>query len=161
MTVRKSRISALAAGVIIGAIAVIGQGFLGVLPPPAYGVCMVGHARDIVTTLSNTYLKTEYAMALVSAVKGPSLMVIGILVGGVVGAKIHGDFKFARAKFKDVLRTFMLGFLIMTFGLSWGACPIRTTLYVAYGNLTAIVAFISIYTGVVLGSALLRRRATV
>jgi len=161
VTARKSKVSALTAGVIIGATAVIGQAFVGVIPPPAYGVCMVGHTRDVVTSISNYLLKTEYAMALVSAVKSPVLMVPGILVGGMIGAKIHGDLKFTRAKFRDVLRTFMLGFLVMTFGLSWGACPIRTTVYVAYGNLIAIVAFISIYTGVVLGSELLRRRARV
>ncbi len=50
---------------------------------------------------------------------------------------------------RDNILAFILGFLIINFGLLWGSCPIRTAILSAYGMLFAMLIMGCIVLGVV------------
>jgi len=151
----KVKLSAFVTGIVIGVTSALAQAFLGVAPPPAYGVCMVGHPRDLMVWVVNHILGVHFEMQLISW-EIPVLTAIGVLIGSVVGAMQHKEFKFVVAR--DPIKSFIFGFLVINFGLILGACPLRAIVYTAYGNLVMLVGFISIVAGVITGVEYMRRR---
>ena len=83
---KKIRISAVTAGIIIATVAVAAQVIFGFSHPEAYGICLVCHGRDMTgTALYQTVFHKAMDMS-VSARSGPVLTVIGILAGAFIGA---------------------------------------------------------------------------
>lgn len=151
------RFSAFVTGLVIGVGAALAQAFLGVAPPVAYGICMVGHARDLVTWIMNHILGTRFEMQTVS-LEIPVLTVIGVLTGSAIASFQRKEFKAARVRNPVVV--FVLGFLIVNFALVLGACPLRAIVYASYGNIHMITGFLFIVAGVIAGVEYIRRRPT-
>ncbi len=141
------------AGLITGALAAIVQLFFNVYPPYAYGLCVACHARDLVNWLVNAGTGLNLSVAGVSVV-APVLTVIGLVLGAFIGSKQNREFRLKKTK--NPLTMFILGFLVMISALILGACPLRTILRVAYGDIIAIIGFVGIVVGVLISVQLLK-----
>lgn len=151
----KIKLSVLVTGFIIGVSSALAQAFLGVTSPPGYGVCMVGHPRDLMGWVINQIFGTRFVIQHISQ-EIPVLTAIGVLVGSAVAAKQHKEFGFVPAR--DQLKSFILGFLVINFGLILGACPLRAVVSTAYGDLIILVGLIFIVVGAIAGAERIRRR---
>jgi len=141
----------------IGSLAALAQAFLGVAPPVAYGICMVGHPRDLLVWITNSILGTGFAIQPVS-VEVPVLTVVGILAGSAISAAQRKEFR--TSSVRSPALTFILGFLVANFALILGACVLRAVVFAAYGNLHMIIGFLCIVTGVVAGVEYLKRKGS-
>lgn len=141
------------AGLITGALAAIVQLFFNVYPPYAYGLCVACHARDLVNWLVNAGTGLNLSVAGVSVV-APVLTVIGLVLGAFIGSKQNREFRLKKTK--NPLTMFILGFLVMISALILGACPLRTILRIAYGDIIAIIGFVCIVVGVLVSVQLLK-----
>ncbi len=141
------------AGLITGALAAIVQLFFNVYPPYAYGLCVACHARDLVNWLVNAGTGLNLSVAGVSVV-APVLTVIGLVLGAFIGSKQNREFRLKKTK--NPLTMFILGFLVMISALILGACPLRTILRIAYGDIIAIIGFVGIVIGVLISVQLLK-----
>ena len=156
MSVKHINVSPFTAGVVLGVGAALAQAYFKVVPPAAYGVCMVCHPKDLVNWVAGRMLDTRWEYSLAST-SWPVLTVVGVVVGAVVAARQHGELGLRPAR--EPLFYFVIGFLMMNFGLVLGSCPIRIVLVSAYGNLIGLVGWVCIVLGVVLGSVAMRWRA--
>ncbi|AAB99618.1 hypothetical protein MJ_1590 [Methanocaldococcus jannaschii DSM 2661] len=84
------RISPLIAGLIGGFTAAILQALFKVFPPPAYGICIACHTRDLVNWIINHLFGTTLGMALVSKAF-PVLTVVGIFIGALITTFIYKE----------------------------------------------------------------------
>lgn len=150
------KVSAFTAGMVMGLGAAFIQAYLKIVPPPAYGICMVCHPKDLVNWISDHLLGTTWGNVTVSS-SVPVLTVIGIVVGAYAAARQHGEFQLERAR--EPIFHFITGFMVINFGLILGSCPIRIIIVSAYGSLIGIVGYICLIIGVVIGSLWLRQRA--
>ncbi len=150
------KVSAFQAGMVMGLGAALIQAFFEVIPPPAYGICMVCHPKDLLNWVADHLLGTTWGNVTVS-VNAPVMTVVGIVLGAFAAAKQHGEFHLEAAR--EPLYHFMTGFLVINFGLILGSCPIRIIIVAGYGSLIGIVGFACMIVGVVAGSAWLRWRA--
>jgi len=155
-------------GLIVGVGAAVVQAFFKVLPPPAYGVCIACHMRDLVNwvfiRIWPIYGVSEgvpkFLGADVSKVL-PVFTIVGILVGAFLSALVNREFKLRSMKFgpQRPLSEFFIGMGVMVSALLMGGCPLRTALKSAYLDLTAIIALGMILVGVIVGSEVLKRSA--
>lgn len=150
------KVSAFAAGMVMGLGAAFIQAYLRIIPPPAYGICMVCHPKDLLNWVADHLLGTNWGNVTVSA-DWPVLTVVGIVVGAYVAARQHGEFHLEAAR--EPLFHFITGFAVINFGLILGSCPIRIIIVSAYGSLIGIVGYACMIVGIVLGSLWLRNRA--
>ncbi len=155
-------------GLIVGVGAALLQAFLKVLPPPAYGVCIACHMRDLVNwvliRIWPIYGVSEGVPKFVGADVSkdlPVLTIVGILVGAFLSALVNREFKLRSMKFgpQRPLSEFFIGMGVMVSALLMGGCPLRTALKSAYLDLTAIIALGMILVGVIVGSEVLKRSA--
>ncbi len=144
------------AGLVLGIGAAVIQAYFNLLPPMAYGVCMVCHPKELVNWLADHLLNTHWGYSMASF-EAPILTVVGVVAGAVISAFRHGEFHFRPAR--QPLLYFILGFLMINFGLILGSCPIRIVLLSAYGSLTGIVGWVAVIMGVGLGVLGLRWNA--
>lgn len=89
----------------------------------------------------------------------PVLTAIGVLTGSAIATLQYNEFR--PTKVRDPLAIFIKGFLVANFALTLGACPLREIVYMAYGNLHAVVGFLFIMVGVIAGAEYLKRRGAV
>jgi vacuolar-type H+-ATPase subunit I/STV1 len=136
-------------GLVMGVLAAAAQAFFKVIPPVANGICIIGHPRDLVASLSNNFFGTGWP-ANESFLIYPALTVIGVVAGSSVSAILSKEIRLRPGPVRKRFAAFMFGFLVINFGLLWGACPIRTGLLISYGNIMALVALASIIVGVFL-----------
>ena len=143
-------------GLVLGLGAATIQAYFNLIPPMAYGVCMVCHPKELVNWLADHLLGTHwgYSMAAVSA---PILTVVGVGAGAWIAARQHGEFHWRPAR--QPILYFVAGFLMINFGLILGSCPIRIVLLTAYGSLTGLIGWAVVIVGVVLGIMALRWHA--
>ena len=155
------RISPWMAGAIIGFLAASLQQIASMTKPPAYGFCMACHARDLINSIINPIAGTNLGIAgIVTSI--PTLTIIGVLLGSFVAAKIYKEFKVTKAKSNiSYIKMFILGLLVMNFALILSACPIRTSLRVAHGDIIALVGLICIGIGAIIGTIVLEQRVEV
>lgn len=132
------------------------QAYFKVIPPVAYGVCMVCHPRDLFNWAADHLLGLDWHYTIAST-NWPLLTVIGVVLGALVASAQHGELKLRPAR--QAWFFFLNGFLMMNFGLILGSCPIRIVILSAYGDWTGIIGWVCIVIGVVGGSALLRWNA--
>lgn len=150
------RVPAFATGVVMGLGAALVQAYFKVIPPPAYGICMVCHPKDLVNWIADHLLGTHWGNVTVSR-QVPVLTVVGIVLGAYVAARLHGEFRLQPAQ-RPVFH-FITGFLVINFGLILGSCPIRILIVTSYGSLIGLVGWLCMVAGVVLGSIWMRRSA--
>jgi hypothetical protein len=146
-------ITIVIAGLVAGVLAALAQVSFNVLPPYAYGVCVACHARDLINWLVNHAVGSNLSVATVS-VAAPVLTVVGLVLGAYVASAKNHEFKLKTTK--HPVTSFIYGFLVMVFALILGACPLRTILRVAYGDVIAVIGFVAIAVGVVVGAGLIK-----
>jgi hypothetical protein len=159
--IKKFRINPWLAGAIIGFLAASLQQLANMIKPPAYGFCMACHGRDMVNSIINPIAGTNLGIAgIVTSI--PTLTIIGVLLGSFVAAFVFKEFKVTKAKFNiSYLKMFLLGFLVMNFALILSACPIRSSLRVAHGDIIALVGLVCIGIGAIIGTIVLERNVEV
>lgn len=162
------RITPVIAGGIFGFLAVIGQAFFRVIPPPAYGICIACHMRDLVNWIA-VHLYPIYGLTGGGALKIPGgpvsykfslLTIVGILIGVYIAARVHKEFKWKtmRVSWQRPGPEFFWGMLVMISALTIGGCPIRTALKTVYLDLTAFIGLVMIFMGVVIGCEVIKRK---
>lgn len=144
-------------GLIMGVSAAAVQAYFQVQPPAAYGICLLGHPSILTKWLMNNVLGTDLAITAVFVVF-PSLLVIGVFIGSYVAAYRNKELGWRPGPVRNRYMAVMFGFLVVNFGLLWGACPIRTGLLVSYGRVMAVIALVSIAVGVILACLYIRSR---
>lgn len=159
--IKSFRISPWIAGAIIGFLAASLQEIASMISPPAYGFCMACHARDLINSIVNPIAGTDLGVAPI-ATSIPTLTVIGVLLGSFVAAIIFKEFRISKGGSSiSYLKMFILGILVMNFALILSACPVRTSLRVAHGDVIAMVGLLCIGIGAVLATVLLEKRVEV
>ncbi len=156
----KINVTPFHAGVVLGAGAALAQAYFKVIPPLAYGVCMVCHPRDLFNWTADHLFNLDWHYAMAST-NWPLLTVVGVVAGALVAAAQHGELRLRPPRRSWFF--FLNGFLMMNFGLLLGSCPIRIVILGAYGDWLGIVGWACVALGVVLASAAMRwsaRRAT-
>lgn len=153
---KKIRISAVTAGIIIAAAAVAAQVLFGFSHPEAYGVCLVCHGRDMLAQLYQTVFHKAMDMS-VSARSGPVLTVIGILGGAFIGAVSSGEFRWQWVEGK--LASFLRGIAVAICALIISGCPMRLMIRSAYGDVKALLGVIALMLGCVVGTLILKKRS--
>lgn len=143
------KITPLITGFVFGIWIAVAQGVFMVYPPPVYGLCMVCHPRDLVNWILNHAFVTDFYIEPAS-VAFPVLITVFIVIGGTITAMRHKEFKVRPAH--DPTTAFIRGFLVITFGLMLGACPIRAIAYASYGYPVMMLALASIILGILLAS---------
>jgi hypothetical protein len=150
------KITPFQAGIVLGFGAAIAQAYFKVIPPVAYGVCMVCHPRDLFNWTADHLFSLDWRYSL-SSTNWPLLTVIGVLLGALAASARHGELRLRPAR--QSLFFFMNGFLMMNFGLILGSCPIRIVLLSAYGDWLGILGWICVVIGVLAGSVIMRWNA--
>lgn len=153
---KKIRISAVTAGVIIAVAAVAAQVIFGFSHPEAYGVCLVCHGRDMLAQLYQTVFHKAADMS-VSARSGPVLTVIGILAGAFIGAVSSGEFRWQWVEGK--LASFLRGMAVAVCALIISGCPMRLMIRSAYGDVKALLGVIALMLGCAVGTVILKKRS--
>lgn len=138
-------------GICIGLLAAFIQAILiSVGGPEAYGFCVACHTRDLVNAVSNALFGTTLGFAPIAAVT-PPLTIIGVIFGGYIAATRNKEFRIKKGKPLMYLLYFLGGVAVLNFALIIGACPYRTALRFAYGDLVALIGIIAIAGGVAVG----------
>ena len=155
----KIRISALTFGIVAAACAVLAQIKFSFQPPPAYGVCMVCHARDLVNTLLNRLDPAWWDQAVVSSValKGLVATTLGVIIGAMIAAIISGEFKLRVVE--SIPKAAICGFVVITAGLIISGCPMRLLLRTSYGDWGAAASVLTLILGIFLGTMCLKWQA--
>ena len=156
MSLPQVTVSPLASGLALGFGAALVQAYFKVVPPVAYGVCMVCHPKDLVNWIAGHLFNVDWAPSIAGAY-WPIMTVVGLVIGALAAAAQHGEFKFRPAR--QPAFYFVSGFLMINFGLILGSCPIRIVILSAYGNLIAIAGWICVIIGVVVGITAMRWNA--
>ena len=159
--IKSLSISPWMAGAIIGFLAASLQKMASMTAPPAYGFCMACHARDIINSILNPIAGTNLGIApIVTSI--PTLTIIGVLLGSFVAAIIFKEFRISKGGSSiSYLKMFILGLLVMNFALILSACPIRTSLRVAHGDVIAMVGLLCIGIGAIFATVLLEKKVEV
>ena len=149
MSMRDINVSPFLAGLVLGLGSALVQAYFKVIPPVAYGVCMVCHPKDLFNWIADHLLNTNWGYSMAST-NWPLLTVLGVVLGALAAAFQHGELHLRSAR--QPLFYFINGFLMINFGLILGACPIRIVLLSAYGNLLGLIGWVCIVIGVLLGT---------
>ncbi len=144
------------AGLVLGLGAALVQAYFKVIPPLAYGVCMVCHPKDLFNWIADHLLTLDWAYSMAST-NWPLLTVIGVMAGALVASADHGELRLRPAR--QGLFFVLNGFLMINFGLILGSCPIRIVLLSAYGDWMGMIGWICVIIGVVIASLILRFNA--
>lgn len=107
--------------------------------PQAYGLCVICHARDLVNYLLDSLAQARFLTY------GPFLSVLGIILGGYLGARRGGRSSPLPGK---ALNYFLLGFLASVSALMMGMCTARIALLIGWGSLEAVVYLVGVSLGV-------------
>ena len=147
------------AGLVTGIIAALLQILASVGPPNgpvAYGICIACHGRDLIDWVINAIAGTNLGYGTLAA-GIPVLTIVGIVIGAYAASVRNKEFKFKTTK--NPIVSFVCGFVVMTSALILGACPLRTVLRVAYGDVIAIIGFVAIAVGVVISALVIKMNA--
>jgi len=107
--------------------------------PPAYGLCIICHARDAINFLINFIFPTYYLTY------GFFLTPLSVVLGSALSTK-NKEWK----RQKSSIEYFFYGFFSAIGALIIGMCPVRITSLLAWFNLPALIAFVGFVIGVCL-----------
>lgn len=143
------------AGALMAAVAVAVSAYA-VTDPPAYGLCVACHGRDLVGWFVGQVVS---GAALRSPASGdwPLLTGAGLLIGAYLGARPAGEVRPRPAR--RPLIQLALGAGVMLFSLVALGCTTRLLLRAAYGDLMAGWSLAGAAVGVALATGLLAWRA--
>jgi hypothetical protein len=144
-------------GVVTAALAVAAQAFLYLQPPPAYGLCVVCHGRDLAVWIFAAITGAKRDVAAVS-VYWPLLSVVGIFWGSRYAAITHGEYREHQGE-KPWL-AFICGMAVMSLGLIIMGCPTRLLLRAAYGDFIGAAGVVAMLAGVIIATLVMRWRAS-
>ncbi|EAX47180.1 uncharacterized membrane protein, conserved in archaea [Thermosinus carboxydivorans Nor1] len=150
------RITPVVMGVTAATLAVSAQAFLAVQPPPAYGLCVVCHGRDLIIWLAAKLTGAEMIVAAASQA-WPLLTVLGIFLGAWYAAWSHDEYKSQWVE--PPVTAFFCGMVIMFLGLVIMACPTRLLLRAAYGDFIGAAGAASVLMGTTAATLVMRWRA--
>ena len=155
---RPSRLktTALTLGIVLGLGTVALEVFFTVGPPEAYGACIACHGRDLINSVANSLAGVSLFVAETS-LAFPLLTVVGVGIGALAAALIHGEFRWHRPDIS--WRTFVWGFLVMNFALLAAGCFIRIILRTANGEILGLIGLIIMAGGVAGATLLMKKRA--
>ncbi len=150
------RWTAAKVGFLVGLGAAIGQAFFKIIPPPAYGVCIACHVRDLVNWIILKIYPSFYSGKFIGgpvSAHFPLLTIVGVVIGAFLAAKVNKEFQWRtmRVWWQRPHVEFVWGMLVCIGALMMGGCPIRTTLKSAYLDFTAMFGLFSIFLGIFLG----------
>lgn len=131
------RIKGLLAGALLGVLAVVASGLL--TPqgaPPAYGICVACHGRDLLAGLGLSQVVGA------AAANGTVLTTIGLVIGAAVAAFINREWR--RRPARNPIRSMILGALTMNAGLLALGCTTRLALRAAYGDMLAVWSLLGV-----------------
>lgn len=148
------RVSPVGYGVLAALLAVGVQLFFGVAPPPAYGICVACHTRDMIAWLANHLAGTRWEIAPVSLTV-PLLTPIGMFLGALAAAKRNHERR--PTSLGTGLRSFVFGLLVVNSAIVALGCPTRLLLLSAYGEPLAVLAVLGVVAGILIGTFLLRQ----
>lgn len=115
------------AGAGLGVVAVVASGLLTPAgAPPAYGICVACHGRDLLASLG---LK---ALVGAPATGGVVLTTVGLVIGAILAAAANGERR--RRPARSPVRSLVLGALTMCASLLALGCTTRLALRAAYGD---------------------------
>ncbi len=149
-------------GILIGLGAALGQALFKIIPPPAYGVCIACHMRDLINWIIFKIFPFFYGGKFVGApvsASFPLLTIVGVFLGAFLAAKLNQEFKVKTMKvwWQKPGAEFLWGILVCIGALMMGGCPVRTTLKAAYLDVTAMIGLIAIFIGVCIGSSVVKK----
>jgi hypothetical protein len=147
-----NRVSAPIYGVVAALLAVGVQIFFRVQPPPAYGICMACHPRDMVNWAMNHAFGTNWEIAPVSIIF-PLLTTVGVLIGAYVAGRRNGEIR--RVSLGNHWRNFIYGLVVMNGAIFVLGCPTRLVLFSAYGEGLAVLGVIGVAVGIAAATFLL------
>lgn len=146
--------SAITYGLVAGLLAVAVQTFFSVKPPPAYGICMACHTRDMVNWVLSRLAGVQWDIAPVSAAF-PLLTTVGVFIGASLAARRNREYRPVSLGRRG--RNFVYGILVMNAAILGLGCPTRLLLLGAYGEALALVAVVAAAVGIFAGTQLLKR----
>jgi hypothetical protein len=149
---------ALITGLAMGILAAVAQGVFNLQPPFAQGVCLVSHPSNLVNWLANHLFSANFSVASTYTTI-PTLLPLGVIAGAFIAAVRNKEFKIRRGPLRDSFLAFLLGCLVIFFGLMWGGCPIGTTIMASYGSVIAMLVLLAIVGGVLAGVEFMKWRA--
>lgn len=150
-----NRVTPVMMGAATATLAVVAQTFLLVLPPAAYGLCVVCHGRDLVVWLTSSFTGLPLNVAAVSSA-WPLLTVVGIFFGSRYAAVTNGEYRQQWVGSRST--AFSCGMGVMILGLTIMGCPARLLLRAAYGDLLGATGAVAVLIGVVAATLVMRRR---
>ena len=161
------KISPLIAGLVAGFSAAILQAFFKITAPPAYGICIACHTRDLVNWIVNKIgifdtplfvapVFKDATTGIVASKFAPVLTVVGIFIGAFIASNVHKEFKLKQTH--NPILGFVIGALVIIFALMMGGCPVREALRTAYGDVIALISLIAMFVGVVVASEVYLKR---
>lgn len=160
------RMTAAMVGAISGFLAAAVQAFFHVIPPPAYGICIACHVRDLMNWIA-AHIYPIYGISHGKLIipggpvsyNFPLLTVVGVLIGAYIAARINREFrwKVMRVAWQRPSAEFFWGMMVMISALTVGGCPIRTALKTAYLDITAAIGLVMIGVGVFFGCQVLKK----
>ena len=162
------KVTAVVAGAIVGFLAALAQAFFHIIPPPAYGICIACHMRDLVNWITAhiypIYGLVEGKLVIPGAPVSYNiqlLTIMGVLLEAGIAAKINGEFRWKtmRVTWQKPWAEFFWGLGVMVSALLMGGCPIRTALKTAYLDFTAMIGLLTIAAGVAIGCKVIRKIA--
>lgn len=154
LSIFRMRPSAITYGIVAGLLAVVVQVFLSVKPPPAYGICMACHTRDMVNWVVNRLAGTHWDIAPVS-VALPLLTTVGVFIGASLAARRNHEYRPIALGQRG--RSFLYGIVVMNAAILGLGCPTRLLLLGAYGEALALFTIVAAAFGIFVGTELLRR----
>jgi hypothetical protein len=161
------RMTAAIVGAIVGFLAAAVQAFFHVIPPPAYGICIACHVRDLMNWIA-AHIYPIYGLKAGGGLiipggpvsyNFPLITTIGVLIGTYIAAKINNEFrwKVMRVAWQRPVPEFFWGMMVIISALTFGGCPIRTALKTAYLDITSTIGLIMIGVGVFVGCQVLKK----
>lgn len=151
---KRWRPTAVTYGVVAGLMAVSVQVLLNVQPPPAYGICMACHTRDLVNWFANHLAGIRWEIAPVSTTL-PLLTTVGVLIGATVAARRNREFRWLSLGRRG--RSLICGILVINGAIVAVGCPTRLLLLSAYGEVLGLVGVAGVIGGIILGTLLLKK----
>jgi len=122
--------------------------------PPAYGICTICHARDLLSWIINQ--ATRFPMDTPSfAIRAIVLTPVGLVAGSFLVSWKSGEFSWTRP-FNPVIMLFG-GAIVSMSGLLIMSCPTRLVLRLAYGDTFALFAAAGLFAGIAVSALILRR----